>query len=332
MPEKILVTGGGGFLGSTICRQLKDKGYEVVSLSRGSYPHLTEAGVHCIQGSILSLSDLETTMKGCDAVIHTAAKVGTWGPKKDYYETNVQGTTNVIRTAQKLKLRRLVYTSSPSVVFAGRDICGENESIPYPKSYLANYPLTKMQAEKLVLDNHGEKYLATTALRPHLIWGPGDPHFIPRLREQAAKLRKVGDLKNKVDVTYVDNAAEAHILAMEELSLESPNGGRAYFVGQEKPIELWKFVDSLLDCMDMPPVRGQIPTPVAYFAGFLCEWAYKLRGITDREPPMTRFVALNLGRHCYFSHMQAKRDFKYKPRVTIEQGLANLKASLRQTS
>jgi len=329
MPEKILVTGGGGFLGSTICRQLKDKGYDVVSLSRKSYPNLIQQGITCVEGSILSLSDLETAMKACDGVIHTAARVGMWGPRKEFYETNVQGTENVIKTAQKLKVRRLVYTSSPSVVFSGKDICGANESLAYPKSYLANYPLTKMQAEKLVLANHGEKYLATTAIRPHLIWGPGDPHFVPRLRENAAKLRKVGDLKNKVDVTYIDNAAEAHVLALEELSLESPNGGRTYFVGQEKPIELWKFIDRILDSMDLPPVPGRIPTPVAYFAGFCMEWAYKIAGIKDREPPMTRFVALNLGRSCYFSHLQAKRDFKYKPRVSIEQGLANLRASLK---
>lgn len=330
MSEKILVTGGGGFLGSAICRQLKNKGYEVVSLSRNTYPELVQAGITCVQGSILSLSDLETAMKGCDGVIHTAARVGTWGPLKEYYEVNVQGTDNVIRTAQKLKLRRLVYTSSPSVVFSGRDICGANESLPYLKSYLANYPLTKMQAEKLVLANHGEKYLATTAIRPHLIWGPNDPHFLPRLREKAHTLRKVGDLKNKVDVTYVENAAEAHVLALEELSLESPNGGRVYFVGQEKPIELWKFIDSLLDCMGLPPVSGQVPTSIAYIAGFCLEWAYRLRGIQDREPPMTRFLALNLGRSCYFSHMQAKRDFKYKPRVSIEQGLANVRASLQK--
>src|SRR5689334_8439892 len=100
MSERILVTGGGGFLGSAICRQLKNKGYEVVSLSRNSYPELTKLGITCVEGSILSLSDLEKAMKGCDGVIHTAAKVGSWGPRKDYYEINVQGTENVIQTAQ----------------------------------------------------------------------------------------------------------------------------------------------------------------------------------------------------------------------------------------
>ncbi len=329
MPEKILVTGGGGFLGSTICRQLKAKGYDVVSIGRSEYPELEKLGVQCVKGNILSRSDLEKAMKGCDGVIHTAAKIGTWGPKKDYYETNVLGTEQVIRVAQDLRARRLVYTSSPSVVFAGRDICGANESLPYPKSYLANYPLTKMLAEKRVLESHGEKYLATTALRPHFIWGPNDPHFLPRLKKIAPSLRKVGNLTNKVDVTYVDNAAEAHILALEELSLESPNGGRVYFVGQEKPIELWKFIDSLLDCMGLPPVPGKVPVSVAFLAGWFNEIVYKLRGIQDREPPMTRFVALNLARSCYFSQMQAKRDFKYKPRVSIEQGLANVRASLQ---
>lgn len=330
MPERIFVSGGGGFLGTAICRQLKSKGYDVVSFARNSYPHLIEEGITCFQGDIQSASDLEAAMKGCDGVIHTAAKVGTWGPKQDFYNINVKGTLNVIQAAQKMKVRRLVYTSSPSVVFSGKDICGENESLPYPSSFLAHYPQSKMQAEKLVLDNHGEKFLATTALRPHLIWGPGDPHFLPRLREKAHTLRKVGNLKNKVDAIYVENAAEAHVLALEELSLESPNGGRAYFVGQEKPVELWAFIDNLLDCMGLPPVQGKVPTFVAYMTGLCMELSYKIRGIQDREPPMTRFVALNLGRSFYFSHMQARRDFKYKPRVSMEEGLANLRAYLHK--
>jgi nucleoside-diphosphate-sugar epimerase len=328
MPEKILVTGGGGFLGSAICRQLKNKGYEVVSFSRKSYTQLETLGIKCFRGDILSPNDLEQAMKGCDGVLHTAAMVGTWGPQKPYYEVNVRGTENVIRAAQKQKVRRLVYTSSPSVVFSGKDICGDNESLPYPASYLAHYPYTKMLAEKSVLNAHGEQYLATTALRPHLIWGPGDPHFLPRLREKAASLRKVGDLKNKVDAIYVDNAAEAHILALEELSLESPNGGRVYFVGQEKPVELWAFIDSLLHCLGLPPVRGRVPTSLAYMSGAVLEALYTLRGIQDREPPMTRFLALNLGRSFYFSHTNARRDFKYKPRVSMEEGLRRLKEEI----
>lgn len=328
MPEKILVTGGSGFLGTAICRLLKQKGYEVVSFSRKTYEHLSKIGVTCFQGDISSPVDLEKAMRGCEGVIHTAAKVGTWGPKKDYYDINVQGTENVIKAAQKQRVRRLVYTSSPSVVFAGTDICGANESLPYAKSYLAYYPQSKMIAEKRVLDSHGELYLATTALRPHLIWGPGDPHFLPRLKEKIKTLKKVGDLKNKVDAIYIDNAAEAHVLALEELSLESSNGGRVYFVGQEKPIELWSLIDQFVEIMGLPPIQGRVSTSMAYLAGYFYELLYKFKGIKE-EPPMTRFLALNLGKSFYFSHLQATRDFKYVPRISVEEGLKNLKKSIK---
>ena len=300
-----------------------------MSLSRGRYPDLEAAGVHCVQGSILSPTDLEKAMEGCDGVIHTAGKVGSWGREKDYIDTNVKGTENVVKVAQKCKVGRLVQTSSPSVVFGNRDICGGNESLPYPKHYYAHYPRTKMLAEKHVLNSHGEKYLATTSLRPHLIWGPGDPHFMPRLREQAKSLKKVGDLKNKVDVTYVDNAAEEHVLALEDLSLESPNGGRAYFVGQEQPVELWSFIDRLMDCMGLAPVQGRVPSSLAYSTGIILEALYRLRGIYDREPPMTRFVAFNLTRSCYFSHAQATRDLRYKPRVSTDEGLKRVRESFQ---
>ncbi len=330
MKEKILVTGGGGFLGSAICRQLQSKGYEVLSFSRKKYPELEQLGIRCVEGSVLSKSDLESAMQGCEGIIHTAAQVGSWGDPDDFYKTNVIGTQNVIAAAQKMRVGRMVFTSSPSVVFSGKDICGADESLPYAHTHLGSYSYTKMLAEQKVLNAHGEQYLATTAIRPHLIWGPGDPHFVPRIRELAPRLRKLGARLNKVDVTYIDNAAEAHVLALEELSLESPNGGKAYFVGQERPIEIWEFINGLLDSMGMQPVRRSVPSFPVLVAAFFVENYYRLRRIYDREPPLTRFVALNLARSCYFSHKQAQHDFHYSPRVSIEEGFRNLKSSLAE--
>lgn len=334
MGEKILVSGGGGFLGAAICRLLKAKGYEVISFSRKTYPELTKQGIKCVQGSIGSVGDLTKAMKGCAGVVHTAAYVGTWGPYKDYYETNVKGTENVVRVAQNLGVTRLVFTSSPSVVFDGKDICGGDESLPYPKKFLSYYQHTKMLAEKHVLENHGERGLATVSIRPHLIWGPGDPHFIPRIQAAAklGKLKRVGDLSNKTDITYVDNAAEAHILALDELSFESRIGGRAYFVGQESPVSVWAFVDQLLSCLDMPNLKRRIPGPMAWMTGLALETLYKTFKIYDKEPPMTRFVALKMSRSCYFSHLQAKRDFGYKPRVSTAEGLEHVRAYLKAMS
>lgn len=325
MDKTILVTGGGGFLGTAICKKLLKRNYKVRSLSRSHYPHLEKIGVDSLQGSVLSMSDLDRALSGVSGIIHTAAKVGTWGKREDYVETNVQGTQNLLDIAEKLKVPRFVYTSSPSVVFGGNDICGEDESLPYPSKYYAHYSETKMLAEKRVKETHKKGKVATCSIRPHLIWGPGDPHFLPRLKEKAYSLKKVGNLKNKVDVTYIDNAAEAHVLALETLSLQSQNGGKAYFVGQEKPVNLWDFINQLLDCIELPPIKACIPTSLAYFAGASLEAYYRFRKIYDKEPPITRFVALNLGRSCYFTHKNAENDFDYKVEVKTEEGLRRLK-------
>src|SRR5438105_1104494 len=220
---RALVTGGGGFLGGAIVRLLRDRGDDVRSFSRQCYPALDGLDVEQIQGDVADAAAVDRAVAGCDVVFHVAAKAGVWGPTDEYYRANVVGTENVITACRKHGVRRLVFTSSPSVVTTGHDIAGGDESLPYPKHYLADYPRTKAAAERLVLAANGPN-LATVALRPHIIWGPGDNHLIPRLIEgaRAGKLRQVGDGTNRTDVTYVENAATAHLLAAERLRPGSP--------------------------------------------------------------------------------------------------------------
>ncbi|MDH3583042.1 MAG: NAD-dependent epimerase/dehydratase family protein, partial [Phycisphaerae bacterium] len=178
---RVLVTGGGGFLGTAIVRRLLDGGAEVRTFHRGSYTHLEKMGAQQFRGDLADdRARLEQAADGCELVFHVAARAGVWGPYETYHRPNVIGTRHVLDVCQELGVQRLVYTSSPSVVFDGHDENGIDESAPYPGHYLAHYPHTKALAEQLVLESAGEHF-ATVALRPHLIWGPGDPHLVPRI-------------------------------------------------------------------------------------------------------------------------------------------------------
>ncbi|MBC7429730.1 MAG: NAD-dependent epimerase/dehydratase family protein [Bacteriovorax sp.] len=325
MKTKVLVTGAGGFLGGYIVRDLLATGlYDVYSFSRGLYPKLEALGVILRQGDLGNYHDVESALTGMDAVIHTASQVGMWGHYKDFYRTNVIGTENIIKACHKLKISRLVYTSTPSVAFGDQSLCGVNEATPYPERYFSMYAESKAIAEKIVLmANNG--VLSTTALRPHLIFGPGDLNLVPRVVEaaRAGKLKIIGDGENLVDVTYVENASLAHVMALEKLNFKSAIAGKAYFLGQG-PIKLWDFTNELLKRSGEAPVTQKIPFRVAYFVGFLIEVMLKIAGKFDVHPPMTRFVALQLSKSHYYSHENLENDLGFVPKYSIEEGLDKL--------
>lgn len=326
---RVLVTGGGGFLGQAIIRRLVARGDDVRSLQRSESPELTSMGVECIRGDIADAGAVRQATAGCEFVYHVAAKAGVWGPYDDFHRANVVGTENVLSACQAHKIGKLVFTSSPSVVFDGKDESGIDESAPYPTHYLAAYPKTKAMAERLVLAANSPQ-LATVALRPHLIWGPGDNHLFPRLVQRArqGKLRRVGDGKNIVDTTYIDNAADAHLMAADVLVQGSPVAGKAYFISNGEPVPLWNMVDRLLACAEVGPVTKSISARTAYLAGSLLELIYRLAG-SNQEPPMTRFVARQLSTNHWFRLDAARRDFRYFPSVTLVEGLKRLALSLK---
>ena len=322
---RILVTGGGGFLGTYIIQELlKNPTYIVTNFSRHGYAHLEDLGVPTIKGDLKNPADIERAlMNGFDAVFHVAALAGVWGRYKDYLDINYTGTKNLLEASIAHGVKRFVYTSTPSVVFGKDDLLGVDENQPYAREHLNAYGETKTMAEKLVLQTNNSTTFLTCAIRPHLIWGPGDPHLFPRVIQKGkeGKLKVVGDGENLVDIIYVENAALAHVQAFEHLTPGSRVCGEAYFVGQERPVKLWDFINQILGHMKIEPVMGAIDVTTAYRLGWVMEKAFKLAGIQKPEPPMTRFVALNLGKSHYFSHAKAKRDFGYIPRVSIEEGL-----------
>lgn len=324
--QRALVTGGGGFLGKAIVRRLLDRGVRVRSYSRGDYPELREWGVETVQGDITDAEAVARACEGCDLVFHAAALPGVWGPYEDFYRTNFLGSVNVVEACRALRVPKLIYTSSPSVVFQGGDMENAGESVSYPDRFKAAYPETKSMAERYVLRANGDG-LSTAALRPHLIWGPGDNHLIPRIvaRARAGRLRRVGDNRNRVDTVYIDNAAEAHLRAADHLAPGSAVAGKAYFISQGEPLPLWDIVDRILEAAGEPPLKKSVPAPAAYAVGAVLEAVYatlRLKG----EPLMTRFVAKELSTAHWFDLSAAKRDFGYEPVVSLDEGFERLKA------
>lgn len=324
-----LVTGGGGFLGKAIVTRLRARGDSVVSLARGDYPELRALGVNVVQGDLGDAEVVKRAANGCDIVFHVAAKAGIWGPYEDYYRANVVGTESVVAACRANGIARLVYTSTPSVVFDGKDQEGIDESAPYPEHFHTAYPQTKAIAERHVLQANDSR-LATVALRPHLIWGPGDNHLVPRIlaRARAGMLRRIGWRDNRVDCVYIDNAADAHLLAADRLSPGSAIAGKAYFISQGDPWPLWDLVNAILKTADLPPVTRTVPASVAYGMGWLMELTYRMMGWTS-EPRMTRFLARELSTSHWFNITAARRDLSYEPTVSIEEGLRRLGEALR---
>jgi nucleoside-diphosphate-sugar epimerase len=291
---------------------------------------LEALGVEQVQGDVGDADSVSAAARGCDIVFHVAAKAGVWGPRREYDRTNVDGTANVIAACRKHSICRLVFTSSPSVTFDGVDQNGVDETAAYARRFLAHYPRTKAMAEQAVLSANGPE-LATVALRPHLIWGPGDPHLVPRLvaRAKRGSLRRIGNRAVLVDTTYVDNAALAHILASDRLANNSPVAGRAYFISQGEPGPLWEFIDRLLAAAGLPPVRRRLSSTSAYLAGAAFEMIYRLFRFRA-EPPITRFVARQLSTSHWFDLTAARRDLGYVPLICNEEGLRRLAMSLRR--
>lgn len=322
--KKILVTGGGGFVGQSVAKMAVSRGIETIVVGRNSYPEVQKFGIRCVQGDIRDASFIANACRGVDTVFHVAAKAGIWGPWQDYYSINVQGTENVIKGCRENKVPHLVYTSTPSVVFNRESIKGGDEKLPYPDRFLCNYAKSKVIAEKMVLAANSSD-LSTCALRPHLIWGPGDPHLVPRLLEKGKRrqLRIVGDGNNLVDISYIENVAHAHLLAGENLSGPGNAAGKPYFISQGQPVKLWDWINDLYVKTGIEPITKAVPFSIAYCGGAILEAVYTAFGKLE-EPKMTRFLAEQLAKSHYFSIANIEKDLGYQPVVSNEEGMEML--------
>lgn len=327
--KKVIVTGGGGFVGKAVVRQLVARGISATVIGRHDYPDVVAMGATVARGDIRDQHFLASVFRGHDTVFHVAAKAGIWGDYQDYFSVNVQGTENVLRACRSNGITRLVYTSTPSVVFRGGDLAGVDEGAPYADRFLCHYAATKALAEQKVLEANGRQLL-TTALRPHLVWGPGDTNLIPRLvaRGRSRQLKIVGTCENLVDISYIDNVASAHLLAAENLEHSASAAGQAYFISQGEPVNLWRWINDLFARLQVPRVTKQVSFRKAYAAGFVCEKISSLLGRSE-EPPMTRFLAGQLARSHWFSIDKARRDLGYRPAVSTAEGVDRLVAWLR---
>ena len=322
-PMKILVTGGGGFLGSAIVRRLVARGDEVTIAARSDYPDIRALGVRQVQGDLGDPKVASEAIRGQDAVIHTAAKAGIWGDLADYWRSNVEATQNVLAACREHGVRTLVYTSTPSVTFDGTDHENAPQDIPYAADFKSHYARTKCQAEILVLSDDA---VDAVALRPHLIWGPGDPFIFPGVikRHMEGKLARVGDGTNKV----VENGAAAHVAALDALRAGEPIAHQSFFISDGEPVVLWPFLDELFASLDLPPLKKKVPAGLAFAVGGMLEGAYKLLGKKE-EPRMTRFAAQQVTTSHWYDMAPARDAFGYEPVITREEAMRNTLADLR---
>lgn len=326
---KVLVTGGGGFLGGRIVGLLLERGHSVRSIGRSPQPENLARGVEVIEGDLTRSEDAGKAVMGCEVVFHVAAKAGVWGPYDEYFAANVTATRNVLEACKSSDVQTLVYTSTPSVTFNGRPIRAGDESLPLTRGTpLSHYATTKAMAEAEVLALAAAGSVRVCALRPHLIWGVGDPHLVPRViaRARSGRLRIVGDGQNKVDLTHVDNAADAHMQAMDALLAGKANG-RAFFISDDSPVALWDWINNLLKRLGEEPVKKTISYRAAHNAGAMLEFIWRACKL-DGEPPMTRFVAAQLSEDHWFDISAAKNVLGYTPAVNHESALENLVRSL----
>ena len=314
-----------------VTEQLVARGDEVRVFCRGQYARLDALGVECVRGDVRDAEAVTAACESIDVVFHAAAVPGVWGPWKLFHGINTIGTRHVIDACRTRQVPKLVYTSSPSVIFDGLPHENVDESRPYPPDFRCHYPHSKSLAEQAVLAADGTDGLSTVSLRPHLIWGPRDNHLIPRLiqRARSGRLRRVGDGRNLISMSYVENVASAHLQAADALRPDSPTAGQAYFINEQEPVNLWQWIDELLGLAGLPPVQGTISAKAAYRAGAVLEVLYRLLRLPG-EPPMTRFVALQLSGSHYYDISKARRDFGYEPIVSVEEGMRRLEPDLRR--
>ena len=326
----ILVTGGGGFIGGAIVRRLRSVGLKVRSVSRSRYDWLDDFEVEQVQGDLADRETVRKALQGCSAVFHVAALAGIWGQRETFHRSNVLATQNLLAGCRELNVTRFVFTSSPSVAQTDQGCSGGDEQQPIPATHRTFYQATKAESERMVLAAYCES-LRTVALRPRLVWGPGDPHLLPRLveRAHAGRLALVGDGEELVDSTYIDNVVDAHLLAADALDqIPSPCAGKAYFISNGEPRPMGTLINQLLKAASAPPVRRRVPAWLAVVLGATLE-AVWTAGRLSGEPPMTRFLAYQLSTPNWYNLAAAERDLNYHPVVSLDEGLERLEEHLR---
>jgi len=338
MNDSVFITGASGFIGGRIAERLLAAGRPVRVLARRPLPALERLAATIVRGDLHDAAALRAGCAGVGTVFHVAGRVGVWGPEEDFVRVNVEGTRGVIAACRDAGVPRLVYTSSPSVVFNGGNLSGVDESAPLCTEAPCAYPTSKAAAERLVAAANSAT-LATVSLRPHLVWGPGDRNVVPRVLALArrGRLKIVGAGRNLVDCTHIENVVDAHVQAEAALApcnlfgYKTTGGdprGRAYFITNGEPVVLWDWINGLLRGVGVPELSRRVSLGTAYRAGAVLELLWRVLPLQG-DPPMTRFVAKELATDHWFRIDAARRDLGYAPRVSMAAGTAELIAHYR---
>jgi nucleoside-diphosphate-sugar epimerase len=320
---RVLVTGASSLIGRGVVDQLIARGDQVVVLQRGHAQGLPES-VEQHLGDIADRAVVSTAARRCDGVIHLAAKVGVVGDRADYVSTNVDGTRHVLDAAHQESIERVVHVSSPSVAHDGAPIIGGGADPALSEHGAAWYPETKAIAERMALASNGAG-TAVTVIRPHLVWGPGDTQLVERIAERAAagRLALVGGGAALVDTTYVDNATSALVAALDAVRPGARCAGRAYVVSNGEPRPIRELVEGICAAARVPFEPRDVSLPVARRVGSLIDRVWPRLGRED-EPPLTRFLADQLGTAHWFDPRPARDDLGWTPHVSIDDGLLEL--------
>jgi nucleoside-diphosphate-sugar epimerase len=323
---RVLITGATGFLGRAVTRRLKEAGHAVAALVREHDSALAALDIEQVAGDIVALDSVITAVAGRDAVVHCAARTAPFGHIEEYYDANVRGTDNVLAACEIGGVRRFVFTSCAGVVIDGGDLNGVNETQRLPARAPTVYLATKALAERHVLAANGPE-LATVALRPHLLWGPGEPRWLPRIvaLAKSGRLRLFGEPGKKIDSCYIDNAADAHLAALERLEPGAAIAGKAYFVTQGEPASVEGFLNGLLRAAGYPAEMRRVN---ATLARVLASTAPLRARLTGTDPLLNADALALLGQATWFNIAAARRDLGYAPRVGMAEGLARVSATL----
>ncbi len=320
---KILVTGGTGFLGQHLVRALQTDGHDVSFLGRDftRAQLLLQAGARPIVADLRDQAAIRQACEGIEVVYHVGALSAAWGKREDFYGSNVEGTRAVINGALAHGVRRLVYVSSPAVIFTGHDTHKASDDLPYPQRFTSLYALTKKLGEDLV--NAAASRMETVILRPKAIFGPGDRTLLPRLVATArrGRLPQIGAGHNLVDLTYVENVVYAL-----KLALHPSMGTGPYTITNDEHVPLWDMIRQVLRELGLSAHLRQIPIPVALTSAALMEARATL---TKQEPLLTRYTVNLLGRTQTYDISAARRDLGYSPRVSVAEGIRRTIETLR---
>lgn len=322
---RVLVTGTSSMLMGRVATTLLHRGDDVVCLQRHAARFPGSEHAEQVLADVRDAEKVTAAAEGCDAVIHGAARVGVTGTWDEVSSVNVGGTSNVLDAVRRHGVGRLVHVSTPSVAHTGSSLVGEGAGPAATGRRRAFYAESKAIAEQVVLAA-ADGSLSVTALRPHLVWGPGDTQLVGRIVERASRGRLAvsGTGAALVDTTYVDNAADALVAALDALHPGAACHGRAYVVSNGEPRTVTELMTRICAAAGIDAAPRPVPLRAALFAGSLAERLWALRG--DAEPPLTRFVAEQLGTAHWFDIAATRADLAWEPAVSLDEGFTRLAA------